>query len=120
MEIEIAEKLGDLLLNNTAVTAVIGNRFSPLYADENVNPPLITYVINEGEPPTKDGMEQYDVFLALVFPKKGYTACMDMKKKVKAALHGSEFDFKGSDVSLDEDNLNVVCVLRFETFGISE
>jgi hypothetical protein len=121
MKEEIRIALFTLLKNTPEVTAVIpAASITPLYAGENTNPPLIVYNINDVASASMDGLRQFDVFVVLVFPERRGTECAQMEDIVKAALADSVFEYRDSDTSVDEDNLNVVCAMRFETMAETE
>lgn len=117
MEKQIAEKLVALLGGSSQITAVVGDRIAPLYLDEGVEPPFILYRINDVSGESKDGLERYNVFVVLVFQQKSYTECLDLKNVVKAVLKETEFEFRESDIGFDEETFNVICTMRFETYG---
>ncbi len=99
------------LLSIDEITALIGDRFFPLKADENCKIPFMVYtVVNDRDRDCLDG-ETYDkeVFFQIDCYSRSYGEVKILKEKIKGALKTFKYiplDFRSRDLYEKDTKLN--------------
>ncbi len=122
-EKEIALHLKTTLEAASVYTDVVGTRTVPLYALAGTQFPFVVYSFGDVEEISKDGAEEYTVFVTLAFAKDQYDACADFKAVVREVLKDTEFTYaEATGVESDKEDEGVHCTLRYTIIddGVSD